>query len=347
MLFAINTQSFSSLFATHPPLEERIRALQPGFRGRAQKGGETQGEHQVDMAAGLAPGQSAAQSVAQVHRRPEQVSALVGNPGHEHVVQAMALRGAVAESVYAATQSPESALHLCLALVLAQDIEARAAQLAWIEQHYDIPTQTQVASLFVALQAMGPGYRLPLLELVFPALKRRAEAEIERLMLAIQQLVRVDERIDTYEYLVLRMLRSQLLDVNPQLRMRPRASLSLAECGEEAATVLAILAHQAHDDAGDAQSACAAGGAHLSLAPALASKSVSADWMTELDDALTCLDTLAAQHKARLVEAMVKVVMHDGALALTEAELLRAICSALHCPLPPLLPVLPLPGTQD
>jgi hypothetical protein len=36
-----------------------------------------------------------------------------------------------------------------------------------------------------------------------------------------------------------------------------------------------------------------------------------------------------------LVEALEATVEADGKLTLEEAELLRAICASLHCPLPP------------
>jgi hypothetical protein len=38
------------------------------------------------------------------------------------------------------------------------------------------------------------------------------------------------------------------------------------------------------------------------------------------------------------VEALVRTIAHDALLAPSEAELLRAICAVLECPLPPILP---------
>ena len=37
------------------------------------------------------------------------------------------------------------------------------------------------------------------------------------------------------------------------------------------------------------------------------------------------------------MQALVRVISADGLVTLAEAELLRAVCAALHCPLPPLL----------
>ena len=41
--------------------------------------------------------------------------------------------------------------------------------------------------------------------------------------------------------------------------------------------------------------------------------------------------------KEQLVEAMVATVTHDQQLTIGEAELLRAVCASVHCPLPPLV----------
>ncbi len=60
-----------------------------------------------------------------------------------------------------------------------------------------------------------------------------------------------------------------------------------------------------------------------------------AHWAQPLDLALSWLDQLAPIMKEQLVEALVKTVTHDQKLTLGEAELLRAVCATVHCPLPP------------
>jgi hypothetical protein len=60
-------------------------------------------------------------------------------------------------------------------------------------------------------------------------------------------------------------------------------------------------------------------------------------WPPALDMALSRLDQLVPIGKEQLVEAMVATVTHDQQLTMGEAELLRAVCASLHCPLPPLV----------
>jgi hypothetical protein len=56
------------------------------------------------------------------------------------------------------------------------------------------------------------------------------------------------------------------------------------------------------------------------------------------DQALEQLCRLRVAAKQLLIEGLVRSIAHDEMLAPAEAELLRAICAVLECPLPPLLP---------
>ncbi len=66
--------------------------------------------------------------------------------------------------------------------------------------------------------------------------------------------------------------------------------------------------------------------------------SVIDDWVPVFDRALEELCQLRVAAKQLLIEALVRTIAHDEMLAPAEAELLRAICAVLECPLPPLLP---------
>ena len=61
------------------------------------------------------------------------------------------------------------------------------------------------------------------------------------------------------------------------------------------------------------------------------------EWIVALDRALPLLDALAPAGKELLVRGLTAAIGADGKVSVTEAELLRTICAALHCPLPPQL----------
>jgi hypothetical protein len=98
--------------------------------------------------------------------------------------------------------------------------------------------------------------------------------------------------------------------------------------------LLSALARESEQD--DAR-AFAAGAAHL---PEVNVTLLPADACTldELGKALDELAHTAPKLRQRLVDAAAACISADAAVNVREAELLRAICDLLDCPMPPLLP---------
>jgi hypothetical protein len=100
--------------------------------------------------------------------------------------------------------------------------------------------------------------------------------------------------------------------------------------------VFAVLARQGARDGEIARRAYEAGIAPLlpRLRPAY---NVIEDWVPVFDSALDSLRALQAPAKQLVIEGLVRTIAHDNWLSLEEAELLRAVCGVLECPLPPVL----------
>ena len=127
MLFERGTRPFSGWFATHPPLLERIRALDPGFDPRDLPApSPLPADRRVDTvqgasAAGLV---AAAAPTASPLERAGEIAAPAGR----------ALREAVPDEVYHATRSHDSSLLVAVALALSSDEPTRRQQLAIVER---------------------------------------------------------------------------------------------------------------------------------------------------------------------------------------------------------------------
>lgn len=61
------------------------------------------------------------------------------------------------------------------------------------------------------------------------------------------------------------------------------------------------------------------------------------NWIQTLDQGLLTLDAMPMKIKRALIEALSIVIGFDNEVSQTESELLRAICSTLHCPMPPII----------
>jgi len=348
MLFANGLRSFFKLYATHPPIEERIRALEPGFDPAAYVRGLAQQAPAQEHVAEVERTQVETDTrTAQAHwgrlmeslliLTPDAVSNSIGNPQEQHIQHAAELRRLIPEPVYQAAQSRSGALLLTLSLLLDRDDSVRERQLARLSPSFEPVALARIAQLHSEVQQLGPQFRLPLMELAFPVIKQRPREQIKVMLKQVNELIMTDGQVDSFEYLLSRLLLSYLLDAERPQRTTTRRGTKLVNSLEELQTLFSVLAHlgqkQSHVAANEAYQA-----GMLSLLPSsidwLDYKPLQS-WARQMDAALIKLDGLPAVAKEELVKALTTTISHDARVTVSEAELLRAICAILHCPLPP------------
>jgi len=338
MLFAGGVASFASLLSTHPPITERIKALDPSFEERdyptitADQIGET---HVPEQAAGFAGGSAEFSGHENVTVKGD-IAASVGQPTPEHIGYASRLRRSIPETLYAAAHSPSGAYLLTLALVV--DAEYVDRQISIIESQLGESRALRVRTYFEELQKIGASYRLPLLEIAFPELKQRPAPKLEFLLDLIRRLIEIDGHIDLREFCYYRILARHL-----EQAIAPAAGQSGNRVAKKAARqaaidIIRIIADQGHDTPAERDSAFNVGigefgqWAKLDQAPVATSQTVE-----RLDQALDILSKINSAGRQSLIKAVTLTVAHDDQVTATEAELLRAICASLDCPLPPIL----------
>jgi len=318
------------LFSTHPPLATRILRLDPRFDvgvldtpDISPPRDEPEGE--AAATAGL---------VAGGNGRP--LSVHVGNPGLPAVSYAAALRAALPPRIEAALARGSTAACLWLGVGLAADPAVRAAQVEKIRSTLGDPVVAAVQVLAGELAAIPVAQYLPLLQRALPALKALPEGRRAAIATLTTELARADGRISPLEYLLGALATGYLRDqLDP-----PRApgTLALDACAAELGTLFAVVASAGRDDGVDARRAYERGLA--ALLPRERPEYAAPDpvaWPAALDAALGRLAALRPAAKELLVDALGRTVLHDGSVRIEEAELLRAVCALLHCPLPPFL----------
>ncbi|KQZ60276.1 peptidase M48 Ste24p [Lysobacter sp. Root559] len=337
---------FSGLFATHPPLLERIRALEPSFRADQLES--------LSRRWSIEPPQGLAEDVAMgftdpapppplppieiLHAvTPPMVAAQVARPGADDYRRADLIAATLPDGLRALAAQRDAVVPLLLALLLDDDAQIAA------RQHYEIAARLgpELADearrlRLQALADLHPMLRLPLASLAFPVLRLRPRPQLDMFMDAVQAAVNADGRVSLFEYCLARLLTVQVvesLDPSRHARFGRRKPQAVAA---ELATLLAVVAQSGHADAASAQRAYLAGlqrvlpQEHRPYAP-------PADGVLALDRVWEALDALDPLAKQLLVEAVTAAGSHDNRIAVAEAELLRTICAVLHCPLPPML----------
>lgn len=329
------------LMATHPPLLERLQALDPQIN-QAQfesmiRRVQAQWQRSQDDAAPLRsePAVSAgAMRGAEIPAAAALIAASTGDPRPRHLDYAVALRHALPEQLRGTADAPERARSILLGLVAVTDAAAREPQLQRIAQQYGQHTAAEVRTILVASDTLPALQRMPAVLQLFPALRALPATERAALIKLLRDLARLDGKLTVLEYslekVVVRGLETQL---QPRA---PHGGAALDARTAELGTVFAVLARLGGRNEVVARRAYEAG-----LAPLLPQRrpayGVIEDWVPVFDQALDKLCSLHPLAKQLLVEGLVRTIAHDEVLAPQEAELLRAICTVLECPLPPLL----------
>ena len=336
MLFAGGAQKLASLFATHPPLIKRIQALDPSFRAgdypevSLAEARRTEAHEEVAGLAGSTP-----LPAPQAAPMPANVADIVGQPGAEQIGFAQELRGTIPESLYDACHSPHGAYLLTLALVI--DPAHAERQLGIIASQLGDARAAEVARYVADLDRIGPHYRLPLLEITFPALKQRPAESLDYLLDLMRRLIELDGQVDFHEFCLYRITARHLRQaVRPAAESRQnRVKKSVAR--QAAVDLLWIVAAQGNPDPLARKQAFVAGlEAFGAWATAAQASPGSAGSVQRLEEALDILTKMNNAGRQSLVEAVARTSARDRRLAVAEAELLRAICATLDCPLPPI-----------
>jgi Zn-dependent protease with chaperone function len=326
------------LLATHPPLLSRLQALDPQINQaqfesmirRVQA--QWQRSPEVDMSSAQ-PG-PAAIPVA-VPAAAAFIAASAGDPGPRHLDYAVALRLALPQQLRGSADAPERARCILLGLVAVTDAAARDPQLQRIARQYGQRTADDVRTLMATSDLLPALMRMPAVMQLFPALRALPNPERATLVALLRDLARLDGKLSVFEYALEKVV-VRGLEAQPRA---PHGGASLDERTAELGTVFAVLARQGGRDETLARRAYEAG-----LAPLLPQRrpgyAVIEDWVPVFDQALDRLCSLHPLAKQLLVEGLVRTIAHDELLAPEEAELLRAICTVLECPLPPILPTL-------
>ena len=332
-----------AMFNTHPPIEERIRRVRPGFqrtRYRAQREPEgvrpiavldAMGNVVKTIGAGTDWSRSAAQATAVAA-----VAASVGNPTPEHVDFARRLLAAIPASLRGRLASPEGAQQVMFALAIVGDEASRRVKLEMVRERRGEETARAVQGAYDEALAAGLGraHALPLVGIALPVLKALKQSARDALVEDVAKVVEADGRVTLGEFVLSTMLRQRLREGAG----RPVASKyrSVGEVGDDARVVLSLVAHAALAETG---AAYAKGADYLGLnvREALPTSQLST---RRVSASLENLRLLAPLTKPRVIKACLEVASADGIITLAQAELVRMVAATLDCPLPPVLATL-------
>jgi Zn-dependent protease with chaperone function len=340
----------TGLWSTHPPLDERIRAIDPTFDGKHFEPPEVVDvSRESFVTAGLAPPLARSQPLPPLPRTtgaqpfsklsPIAASSAVQSIGSltpEQIANAQLLLDATPDRLRLAAQIPNEARLLAFGILLDADPTVRTRQREIVGTRSGADALRQLGELEPALLQLRPEHKLPLLQIALPALRQIPAAALATFLETLDELVHADAHVSTFEFALQKLLTHTLA-----LGRSPTSAIvryqSFNAVTDEISVVLSALARAATSDPSFAEQAFAIGAAQLKLVEGrlrfLPAESAN---LAALDAALDKLAEASLPIKHRTLIAAAQVVTADGQLLITEAELLRAVAAALDCPMPPL-----------
>jgi Zn-dependent protease with chaperone function len=348
---------FGGLFDTHPPLDERIQRVRPGFQPSAYRAKRAAvdpqsaagGDVAFGRAAGFAGGGAGEASESQ-GRRVADVGAewgrsagesakLVGTVDNAGVNYAARLLASLPQHLREELRNADGARAALVALLLAPKEDVMQQQLDVIRAAGAQALAERAKATAALTRRLGPAFRLPIVDLALPAIKTASGEAKSELIKALEAVIQADRRVSVHEFVVLTLVREQIA---PKGKPGASGSLKISQLRGEAATVLRLVAHAgirpdatgARDE--ELRTAVRAGVKELGLEEGDVVTGVSFT-IESAAAALEALKALAPLQKAILIKGLFAAVTADGTIRIAEAELMRMVGAVLDCPLPPLL----------
>ncbi len=330
---------YSGLFATHPPLEERIKRVKPSWDGvfiankPKSKAADVDKKSKDDLEEKK---RTIAATAAVVLAGAEQLSK-TGQPEQAHLDAAINLLDSLPAAFATAVREPYGARAVIYTLLIDNnDADIYSRQLSHIEYNADSGVPQQVAKLLEVRDQLTTEMRLPLIELALPSLRQLSLPQYELFKGIVERLIEIDGRISLFEWILKKLVFHHLQRVFVKKTAAVKRYTSKQQHVNEINLLLSVMARL--DTQGDLTSSQAFDSAKqhlddmsLSLVP---EDEIS---FIKLEAALEKLSTLVPLDKGDLLKACAACLTADDKVTVKEAELYRAISEVLDCPAPLLL----------
>ena len=324
-----------SFFATHPPLEERIRRIDPRWDGKYLPSRVKDTIPSEPMTESTAAAAKLAVTAA-ILTSAEQAISQVGTLNEENIEYVRELIVAMPPLLRESAQDSYTARALIYAVLIGLQKDKTAA-IAALQQHADPHMHTLCDKLLPELVNLDDKFKLPLLELSINALRDLSSNQFVQFKQAVQSVIVSDKSVNLKEWVIQRLVMQQL-DEHFGFRKPARGKYkSLDPVKAEVETVLSLIAFVEHADNNDASNAFSAGVAEAGM-PTLNMLNRKDIKLELLNHSLDNLARLKPLVKPRLLKACIAIILQDGQTTVRGMELVRTISTCLDCPIPPVPP---------
>jgi Zn-dependent protease with chaperone function len=337
--FSRGVSSFmQSMFATHPPLDVRIKRVDPRWDGVfAPVTREVIEDEQSAGHTTQASGTGAMRTAVAGAVIANQILDSVGQISPEQLDYAASLVNDIPKNIRDAVHDPYGARAIIYCLVIDdKQADIRDKQLLRLRELGDAGILELVDNLLGPVKALGIQFRLPLVDMALPSLRQLSDAQYQLFKKNLLFLMQADNRIDLFEWSLQKILFHNL-DAEfgrPGKKVAKYGSFKVVK--KHVDVLMSMLVHACVKDKAEMTAAFASAERELGLTNLVLLPRDQIN-LENLDVAVEKLALLKPLLKPRLLKACLAVITQDQKYSPDEMELMRAVSDVLDCPLPPYL----------
>lgn len=339
-MYFCSGNTFTRWMATHPPLEDRIRAIDPKFNDgellilKQQWAIKEPNGMEEDIALGFDV--KCANEYVPTKKYNVDTNAIIASVGTADVkkcARAQVRLQTIPDQLAKLARNNYAAIPILLALLYPEDMATQLKQDQILKTYLSETMVKNIQDMHKLILTMDASLRLPLASLTFPALRNNSPEKLRLLIKNIQALILADNHISIQNYCLGHMISVQINDFLYPLEGNNEDNESLDNLASEVCKLLSIIADVGQSANGGMDASFNAGIKHA--LPNASCNFVKVDSApTTLDVILPKLNKLNPLAKQTLLESMIITIQTDNIITNNEADLLRLICAALHIPLP-------------
>jgi len=322
MFFSDIHQHLAGMFATHPPLDERIRRIDPSFDGVMAQVGP--GIAQPEEVAGFAGG------TPHVDVAPTELIDSIGTLTPHAVDNAQRWLAELPTVLREGAHNSFTAVAISVSMLWSNESDAAVMQSDVTRHFLGAALLDEVERMLPTVRALPRSRCLALAELLSPALHELSPDQRQRCRQAYRGLVEADRRVSLFEHLL-----SDVLDAilsGPPRRV-PSRRATVAAVRAEVELLLSLLAQAGAATHHEAEASFTHAAARLPELK-LALLPPAEGQLKGLSHCLASLRSLAPTAAARTIDAMSHCALANDKVNESEALLVAATCLALEVPLP-------------
>ena len=331
-------KAIRTLFATHPPLTDRIYRLQPDFDGQFIPL-TISDEEPAPVAPGLQKPELDAvkQPVTGFVIGAESVIKRPGNITPQDLNHSRQLLAAIPDPVKNELSDILGSIAVTCALLLEKDPALKTRQIKSLQKVASVAMIRQILLLENELKGVNPQLRLPILDLALPVLRQMSARQYAKFHELIQILVEADATLSLFEF-ALQEIIAHRLGTAFKRHKKEVIYKNIESLAIDAVNILSKLAHVGNPAEAAARAAFNSGWVKLHIKDSrwdmLPAGKVS---FSALRVAMKRFSHATPGVKKAILDACAHCVLHDKKVTVEEAELLRAVAYAIDIPLPPFL----------